>query len=179
MSADWFPLQPDANAAIDKASTAAQALCIAIGLAVMPALGGVPGRPRSRHTCANSRIAQQLDTHLLCLLGVRLDSTSRRAKTAATCTSALAAGDGERDYHTLTDLEPGVTLADLVDLAHGLVPKHVMGVHFWDKSTHQMKVYPQIAQAVTLMMTSRSSSMIGSSTCSQRMSLLPCQVSAF
>ena len=38
---------------------------------------------------------------------------------------------------------------------------------------------PQIAQAVTLMMASRPSSILGSGTVSQRMSFLPCQVSAF
>ena len=38
---------------------------------------------------------------------------------------------------------------------------------------------PQMAQAVTLMMASRPSWIVGSGTVSQRMSFLPCQVSAF
>ena len=38
---------------------------------------------------------------------------------------------------------------------------------------------PQIAHAVTLMMASRPSWILGSGTLSQRMSFLPCQVSAF
>jgi hypothetical protein len=38
---------------------------------------------------------------------------------------------------------------------------------------------PQIAQLVTLMMTSRPSSILGSGTLSQRMSFVPCQQSAF
>src|ERR1700761_1487427 len=38
---------------------------------------------------------------------------------------------------------------------------------------------PQIAHAVTLMMASRPSWILGSGTVSQRMSFLPCQVSAF
>jgi hypothetical protein len=45
--------------------------------------------------------------------------------------------------------------------------------------TIDVKIEPQIAQAVTLIMASRGCSILGSGTLSQRISPLPCQVIAF
>ena len=54
--------------------------------------------------------------------------------------AAFAAGQAERDDDPVADLQPLVFPAHLDDLPHAFVAEDVAGLHFRNKSAHQMEV---------------------------------------
>jgi hypothetical protein len=87
---------------------------------------------------------------------------------------------GERNYDAVPHLERfPCRRPDLHDLTHGLMAHDVAGFHAGHEMIVEVQVRAADAQLVTLMMTSRSCSILGSGTLSQRMSVVPCQTSAF
>jgi hypothetical protein len=86
--------------------------------------------------------------------------------------------DRERNHDPVTDLEIGDGAAGLDHHAHGLMAHHIARFHLGHEAPIRCRSEPQMAQAVTLMTTSRGSWIVGSGTVSHLMSSLPCQHSA-